>query len=71
MKINFRKVLIRSLHGENFSLLWGLSDFCNLSPYASGELNAEENRIVAKVDELMVLRDELETRQKSRASIRL
>jgi hypothetical protein len=42
-----------------------------LSPYASGELNAEENRIVAKVDELMVLRDELETRQKSRASIRL
>jgi multidrug efflux pump subunit AcrA (membrane-fusion protein) len=34
-------------------------------------LNAEENRIVAKVDELMVLRDELETRQKSRASIRL
>jgi len=33
-------------------------------------LNTEENRIVAKVDELMVLCDELETRQKSTASIR-
>jgi len=31
MKKNFRKVLTRSLHGGNFSLLWGLSDFCALA----------------------------------------
>ena len=31
MKKNFRKVLTRSLHGGNFSLLWGLSDFCDLA----------------------------------------
>jgi len=41
MKKDFRKDLLRSLHGGNFFLLWGLSDFCAL--YDSRVLEWEDS----------------------------